>query len=135
MVIFELFCRKVGKPEKVSGRSSDVGGAMGSTRSANSTSVVVPESRRMVYFVVGCVVVEGVEESVVPSEESVDGETADVSMRLEKGIGTFWTVPLWTSLSNLMFTCVPGGNGLGAGSDLLRRRPHMRPPSNCMFLG
>ena len=65
----------------------------------------------------------------------MDGETVDVSMRLEKGIGTFWTVPLWTPLSNLMFTRVPGGNGSGAGSDLLRRRPHIRPPSNRMFLG
>lgn len=76
---------------------------------------MVPSSRWMVY---------GVGLSVVSASE---------------GSGIFWIVPFWggdsKSSDNCTCTCIPGGNGSGVGSDLLRRRPHVRPPSYLIDFG
>ena len=50
-----------------------------------------------------------------------------------EGSGMFWIVPFCIgdseSFDSCTFTRMPGGKGLGVGSDLFRRRPQVRPPS------
>jgi hypothetical protein len=71
-----------------------------------------------------------------PTEEDSLSRGAEAVEKVEKnGSGTFEIVPLCSTLSRVILTRVPGGNGSGVGSDLLRRRPQVRPPSNQIDLG